>query len=130
MSRYKKRTRTPRGVEESDDDISVLGTALTSERTSARSSRKSSRTNSATASRSSSRIRELSVVDYGEQSDDDYGNAEEMDEEEYQKLMRVALARSLEDYQGSRVEGLAMEGSVDWQQQQQQQQQHHHEQQH
>ena len=141
MSRDKKRPRTPRRVEESDDDYSVLGTALTSERTSARSSRKSSRTNSArssrkssrtnsaTASRSSSRIRGLSVVDYGEQSDDedvyddDYGNDEEMDEEE---LMRVALWRSLEDYQGSRVEGLAMEGSVDWQQQQQQQQQQEH----
>ena len=48
-----------------------------------------------------------------------------MDDEEYEKMIGVALARSLEDNQGSRVEELAMEGSVDWQQQQQQQQQQH-----
>jgi len=129
MSRYKKRPRHPLRVEKSDDHSSVLDSALNSERTSARSSRKSSRTNSATASRSasrsSSRIRGLSVVHYGEQSDDDHRNAEEMDDEEYEKMIGVALARSLEDNQGSRVEELAMEGSVDWQQQQQQQQQQH-----
>merc|ERR1712070_466025 len=100
MSRDKKRTRTPRRVEESDDDYSVLGTALNSGRNSVRSSRKSSRTNSATASRSSSRIRGLSVVNYDEQSDyedvydDDYWNAEEMTKEEYQKLIKEALAIS------------------------------------
>ena len=64
MSRYKKRTRTPGGGGESDDDISVLDPALNSERNSGRSSRKSSRANSLAtapqiASRSSSRIRGL-----------------------------------------------------------------------
>ena len=110
MYRDKKRTRTRRRVEESDDELSTLGPALNSARNSVRSSRKSSRTNSATASRSSSRIRGLGVVNYYEQSDDedgyddDYGNAEEMTEEECQKLIKEVLAISSKECEAQRVE--------------------------
>ena len=59
MSRDKKRTRTPRGGGESDDDISVLDPALNSGRNSGRSSRKSSRTNSLRVAQEFSHSRRL-----------------------------------------------------------------------
>ena len=123
MSRDKKRSRHLRGGGESYDDFSVLGSALDSGRSSGRNSvrnlslsRKSSRTNSATTSRSSSRVRGRHI-NYDEESDDeddfcdDTLNANEMDEETYQKIVNKALTESLIDYERS-------------QQQQQQQQQH------
>ena len=123
MSRDNKRPRHPLRVGESDDDISVLDSALDSGRNSGRNSvrnlslsRKSSRTNSATTSRSSSRVRGRHI-NYDEESDDeddfcdDTLNANEMDEETYQKIVNKALTESLIDYERSQ------------QQQQQQQQQ-------
>ena len=103
MSRDNKRPRHPLRVGESDDDISVLDSALDSGRNSGRNSvrnlslsRKSSRTNSATTSRSSSRVRGRHI-NYDEESDDeddfcdDTLNANEMDEETYQKIVNKSF---------------------------------------
>ncbi|CAL6394652.1 unnamed protein product [Bathycoccus prasinos] len=114
MSRDKKRTRHPLG----DDDNSVLGPGLNSEHSSARNSRKGSRTNSASASRSRSRVRDDS-------ENDECENAEELTDEEYQNLLKIAL-NQVEGHERSHVDPpkeFAMPGSVLLEQQQQQQQQ-------
>ncbi|CAL6396740.1 unnamed protein product [Bathycoccus prasinos] len=113
MSRDKKRTRHPLG----DDDNSVLGPGLNSEHSSARNSRKGSRTNSASASRSRSRVRDDS-------ENDECENAEELTDEEYQNLLKIAL-NQVEGHERSHVDPpkeFAMPGSVLLEQQQQQQQ--------
>ena len=120
MSRDKKRTRHPLG----DDDNSVLGPGLNSEHSSARNSRKGSRTNSASASRSRSRVRDDS-------ENDECENAEELTDEEYQNLLKIAL-NQVEGHERSHVDPpkeFAMPGSVLLEQQQQQQQQQHQQQQ-
>ena len=120
MSRDKKRTRHPLG----DDDNSVLGPGLNSEHSSARNSRKGSRTNSASASRSRSRVRDDS-------ENDECENAEELTDEEYQNLLKIAL-NQVEGHERSHVDPpkeFAMPGSVLLEQQQQQQQQHQQQQQ-
>ena len=114
MSRDKKRTRHPLG----DDDNSVLGPGLNSEHSSARNSRKGSRTNSASASRSRSRVRDDS-------ENDECENAEELTDEEYQNLLKIAL-NQVEGHERSHVDPpkeFAMPGSVLLEQQQQQQHQ-------
>ena len=120
MSRDKKRTRHPLG----DDDNSVLGPGLNSEHSSARNSRKGSRTNSASASRSRSRVRDDS-------ENDECENAEDLTDEEYQNLLKIAL-NQVEGHERSHVDPpkeFAMPGSVLLEQQQQQQQQHQQQQQ-
>ena len=107
MSRDKKRTRHPL-----DDDNSVLGPGLNSEHPSARNLRKGSRTNSASASRSRSRVRDDS-------ENDEYENAEDLTNEEYQNLLKIAL-NQLEGHERSHVDPpkeFAMEGSILYQQQ-------------
>ena len=121
MSRDKKRTRHPLG----DDDNSVLGPGLNSEHSSARNSRKGSRTNSASASRSRSRVRDDS-------ENDECENAEDLTDEEYQNLLKIAL-NQVEGHERSHVDPpkeFTMPGSVLLEQQQQQQQHQQQQQQH